>query len=352
MISDAGGPLNFNCRHPAFLIVVHQQRNPDHVLDLLRWAQRFIFNGHIVTPGFCQIGPVYSRDKSTGQYKIVKEKGKIGTHSGYMKYKFNMGQRYYGWQPEDLLDNEPYTINKFLKYAIWLMSCPSYIMRDYNFEFNCLHFHTNSSTILDIDDYKGKINEGLLQLIINMIPPDVPCVKSQNGGRHYYFRKTINVSGKPKIGIDLIQNGFVFCPPSAVRDGGSYSFSNIKTPGEFPEKLPEMPPTLQMYLAPSNVQKPAKQICKPYNGSITSKQTSKPYSGPITGKQIDIVNKLASEADGADDRSHYDYVCIKWCQKIGMSADDAWEQVKLHGKFIDRGREYFDRTWENSLNSR
>jgi len=24
MISDAGGPLNFNCRHPAFLIVVHQ----------------------------------------------------------------------------------------------------------------------------------------------------------------------------------------------------------------------------------------------------------------------------------------------------------------------------------------
>lgn len=24
MISDAGGPLNFNCRYPAFLIVVHQ----------------------------------------------------------------------------------------------------------------------------------------------------------------------------------------------------------------------------------------------------------------------------------------------------------------------------------------
>jgi hypothetical protein len=318
----------------SFRWLISVQQNPEHVKELLGWAHRYISCGHIITPGYALIGPVYGKDKTTGQYIVIKEKGKIGTHSGYMKYKFGVS-KYYGWLPDELLI-EDYSVKHFIKYAIWLMSSPSHVMRENCFEFNCLHFHTNNSTILDIDSYKGKINQQLLDLIISMIPPTVPCVISQNGGRHYYFAPTTGVSGKSKLGIDVLQNGFVFAPPSRVSGGGSYTFSNIKNPSEFPAVLPEMPPILKHYLDPS----------KDFKNAGTCNKT---YSGPTTAKQLDVLDRLAADADNSGDRSHCDYVAIKWCQHVNMTSNDAWERVKGHGKFLHRGRDYFDKTWQNAL---
>jgi hypothetical protein len=324
----------------SFKWLISVQKNPDHVLELLKWAHRFISCGHEVTPGYCLIGPAYGKDKKTSQYVIIKEHAKIGTHSGYLKHKFVSQSKYYGWCPDELL-TEDYSIKKFLKFSIWLMTCPSHVMRENCFEFNSLHFHTNASTILDIDSYKGKINEQLLNFIISLIPANVPCVITQAGGRHYYFAPTKNVAGKQKIGIDVLQNGFVFAPPTRVSGGGSYSFSNIVKPADFPSILPEMPPILKLYLDPSQNFK-SNTICK-YS------TPSKTYTGPTTQKQFDVLDRLASKADNTADRSHYDYVAVKWCLQIGLSADEAWGRLQGHGKFVDRGRDYFDKTWENAL---
>ncbi len=48
----------------------------------------------------------------------------------------------------------------------------------------------------------------------------------------------------------------------------------------------------------------------------------------------------------SDDRSKRDYVVLCELHAKGVGAEEAWECVRSHSKFRDRGRSYFDTTWK------
>jgi hypothetical protein len=310
------------------------QPDPQHVRSLLQWVRRFIECGHVVTAGYSFIGPVKQKDKKTGLWEVIKEHGKVGTHSGYLKGWFrNHDKDYYGWLPNQIF--LPWTMKDFSPAAMWLMLKEWDIMRTNQFEFNSLYLHTNNMTILDLDIYKNLIPRITLDWIISKIPQGTPCCLSQAGGRHYYFKPTDNVIGKPKLGIDILRNtGFVYAPPTRIRGGGSYSFENIHSPKDFPKELPELPPALKAFFGTPEPVKRATPIV---------------HRDSFSTKQIEILVKRLEEADKSDDRSAGDFSAACWGATIGMSLDKFQEYASKYSKFADRGDKYLEATWNRAL---
>ncbi|HEX5269359.1 MAG TPA: phage/plasmid primase, P4 family [Gemmataceae bacterium] len=60
----------------------------------------------------------------------------------------------------------------------------------------------------------------------------------------------------------------------------------------------------------------------------------------------DHINRCAV----ADDRSLADFALCCWAVKEGLAADEVWAEVQDVGKFGQRGRDYFDRTWAAAEN--
>jgi hypothetical protein len=314
--------------------LINAQEDPNHVKELIRWARRFIECGHVVTAGYALIGPVQQKNKKTGVWEIIKDKGKIGTHSGYYKGWFKKHDRaYYEWLPNQII--HPWTMKDFSSAAIWLMMKEWEIMRNLKFEFNALFLHTNNMCIIDLDIYKSKIPKPTLDFILSKIPKGTPCSLSQAGGRHYYFKPTVNVVGKPKLGIDVLKNtGFVFAPPTKIQGGGSYAFENIHSPEDFPRDLPDMPPALRGFFGPPERVKQEVSII---------------HKDSFSTKQIEVLQKKLEEADKAIDRSTADFAAACWAVTIGMDVEKFSKYAIKYSKFADRGQEYIDRTWEKVL---
>ena len=82
--------------------------------------------------------------------------------------------------------------------------------------------------VLDIDRKNGKDGHDFLRSSDITIPSDTPCVKTQSGGKHYYFKHPEELNGKSTSAdsvncIDLRgDNGLVFAPP--VRDNSDLKY--------------------------------------------------------------------------------------------------------------------------------
>jgi len=327
VINTPTDPSIAEARLAAGRALIASQPDPEHVDLLLRWGRRFIECGHPCTPGYTFIGP--KRVFKNGQWITVKEKAKLGTVSGYCsRHKDFERSPYYGWDIGSGLI--PYTVEDFSRRAIWLMARLAPVMRRRLFRFNSLHFICHNSTVVDLDCYKGGYDHTEL---MSWIPDSVPHVITQAGGHHYYFRKTEGLEGRmAELDIDVQKNNaFVFAPPTKIRDGGSYAFTNVSKPSEFPKELPEMPSLLKGFLT-----KEPKPAARPRRTGI---------SGGYSSLQLDILNDYIFRCENEDDRSIADFRACCWALKIGMDMDDFWDRVSDVGKFHERGIEYLEATW-------
>jgi P4 family phage/plasmid primase-like protien len=67
----------------------------------------------------------------------------------------------------------------------------------------------------------------------------------------------------------------------------------------------------------------------------------------LTAKRKDTFDGLvnACEAASVGDRSECDWRLICWAIEHGVGREEVWDNVQSIGKFAEKGREYFDRTW-------
>jgi P4 family phage/plasmid primase-like protien len=68
------------------------------------------------------------------------------------------------------------------------------------------------------------------------------------------------------------------------------------------------------------------------------------FAGRRLGRLNDLINACALEAVGA--RSERDFHLCAWCVEQGLDRERVWSEVQSVGKFAEKGRGYFDRTWE------
>jgi hypothetical protein len=62
------------------------------------------------------------------------------------------------------------------------------------------------------------------------------------------------------------------------------------------------------------------------------------------GRLIDLINRC----NVADDRSRADWRLCCWAISQGLDKEEVWQQVCEAGKFAERGRSYFDLTWDKA----
>jgi P4 family phage/plasmid primase-like protien len=73
-----------------------------------------------------------------------------------------------------------------------------------------------------------------------------------------------------------------------------------------------------------------------------------PVPRKATPTKQDRMNALINVCATAEDRSRADWSLVCWAIEHGIDREELWCQVAEVGKFAQRGRPYFDRTWENA----
>ena len=63
-------------------------------------------------------------------------------------------------------------------------------------------------------------------------------------------------------------------------------------------------------------------------------------------KLAELIAACAIAPPGA--RSETDFAVCCYALRHGIAADEVWSRVESVGKFAERGRSYFDVTWENA----
>jgi hypothetical protein len=200
--------------------------------------------------------------------------------------------------------------------------------------------------VLDLDTAHGKNGIMVLERLDIAIPNGTVSVLTQSGGIHYYFRfpesfehsTGANLFDKSS-GIDSRGNGgFIIAPPSRVKDGGGYSW--IVSP--FKQSLSPLPEgLLNKIIALKNVPASPLKI-------ITQSQGKRLFelSGPQKRLLMEDLEKCKQAKIGF--RSHADFALCCWAVCIGLAEIDLWELCRDVGKFQERGRFYFDLTYNNA----
>jgi P4 family phage/plasmid primase-like protien len=77
-----------------------------------------------------------------------------------------------------------------------------------------------------------------------------------------------------------------------------------------------------------------------------------PKGKTLTPRRLNTLNDLANACNLAPvtERSERDYHLCCWAVRQGLDPEAVWAEVADVGKFGERGREYFDRTWTNAEN--
>jgi len=197
-------------------------------------------------------------------------------------------------------------------------------------------------TVLDLDVHDG-VN-GNDQIKSGWIPENTACVQSQNGeGRHYYFSymPEIKTSTNKEKGIDIRNNGAViYSPPSIVRAGGVYKWIIEPSKGN----LKPIPKDLYNFLAGLQSEKRNNRTFQkiPFHGMKSILD--------LTEKQRQIIREKleACEAEKGY-RSEKDFGLCCFAIGAGLNPEELWTLCRDVGKFMERGRAYFDLTFNNAL---
>ena len=73
-----------------------------------------------------------------------------------------------------------------------------------------------------------------------------------------------------------------------------------------------------------------------------------PTERKVTPSRRDALNRLILICGTATDRSQADFALVSHAIEKGVPKETLWPMVEAVGKFAERGREYFDRTWNNA----
>jgi len=221
------------------------------------------------------------------------------------------------------------------------------IKTDYN-SLALLTGEAHNLIVLDIDTAKPSGYKTLEKLGIQ-IPDKTPCVRTQSGGRHYYFKfprelkgfKTTKSFGKD-YHIDIRgDGGLVFAPPTKIDDtadakGGEYEWIE-----PFRNNLPNMPRKLLDFIIEQNNPTPTKPTEKPKPPPKKEYKDDDPYKFVP-----DAVNLLSS--------CHLDY--DNWCQvglalaSMGEEGRSFFQQISNNPAFNDTPQQ-IDNKFDNFLNT-
>lgn len=191
---------------------------------------------------------------------------------------------------------------------------------------------TSNLTVIDGDTKNGV--DGISPLS-HIIFSHIPSVKTPTG-RHWWFAysSTSKTSSDRKRGMDIRNDGaFAICPPSVVTGYGVYEWV-----------VPLKMPLQKMPIAVVNhVRKKSENRLPAPEGRKLISDLTKPQCRILREK----INRCKIAPIGS--RSEPDFAVCCWAVKIGLSPENLWQLVHNIGKFADRGREYFNMTYENAL---
>jgi P4 family phage/plasmid primase-like protien len=74
-----------------------------------------------------------------------------------------------------------------------------------------------------------------------------------------------------------------------------------------------------------------------------------PRSRPVSASKQDKLDSFVVACRTAKDRSRADWAFVCYCIENGVADDVAWAAVDGVGKFADRGKPYFEETWEKAV---
>jgi P4 family phage/plasmid primase-like protien len=73
-----------------------------------------------------------------------------------------------------------------------------------------------------------------------------------------------------------------------------------------------------------------------------------PSSRKPGSRKAERLQRLAWECGQADDRSESDFALCCWAVENAVPPETVWDAVQSVGKFAERGRDYFERTWDKA----
>ncbi|OGJ86573.1 MAG: hypothetical protein A2487_13540 [Candidatus Raymondbacteria bacterium RifOxyC12_full_50_8] len=204
--------------------------------------------------------------------------------------------------------------------------------------------HNSNLLVIDVDSDTPEVT--LRDLGIT-VPENTVRASTPRGGRHFYFTHPKKLAGTTlaHIGGKAVDirgaRGFITAPPTEISGKGKYFW--IVSPDQ---GIIQPPPAklIQLIRRHNRIKRiPPKAAyvssgIKPIGGKSLSQ---------LSSKQQEIFFKRLENARKAivGQRSSKDYCVLDWVVRIGMEKEEAWEYVKDIGKFRERGRDYFEQTY-------
>jgi Bifunctional DNA primase/polymerase, N-terminal len=201
-------------------------------------------------------------------------------------------------------------------------------------------------TVMDADVRDG-IN-GLAQIKLGWVPEGTPCAQSQNeAGRHFYFLYTpfLRTSTHKERGLDIRNDGgVIYAPPSIVRGGGVYKWLVEPSKSNLRPMSTDLHDFLLALQSPNDKDRTSPKMFHPGMKSITD----------LTERQQQIIREKleACEAAHKGQRSEKDFGLCCFAIGADLAPEELWALCQDVGKFSERGRAYFDLTFNNALKAR
>jgi len=206
--------------------------------------------------------------------------------------------------------------------------------------------------LIDLDKRSEKNGVEYFKKLKVVIPPDTVSAETASGGLHYYFTfpealKEFSTGSNlfNKIsGIDTRGNGgLIITPPSKVAGGGAYKWLVSPFRGELrypPQKLIDL---ILNYYENKNIDRQTAVNCQPDKKEYSPGEQSQSQKNIL----FNCLNNCAIASAGQ--RSERDFAFISWGVKINMPKDELWSLCQGVGKFKQKGKQYFERTFNNAL---
>lgn len=211
-------------------------------------------------------------------------------------------------------------------------------LRVFNGKANALCLKTgacSSVTVID-DDNRNGIHPYLLSFIAEETPHSI----TGSGGHHFFFKydASISTSACSSEKIDIRNDGGLIIIPPSCFEGREYFWINAIGC----TTLNPMPLALKEFIL--GLHKPS---VAPTEGRVFKSYTQ------LSRKQRtildDYIERSRHAQTGIGDRSACDFALCCWAVKIGLKKDELWKMVSNIGKFAQRGREYFNLTFQHAL---
>lgn len=189
---------------------------------------------------------------------------------------------------------------------------------------------------IDIDDQERSA------FLRPLIPANAPFSITQGGGLHFYlaWSPELHTASYRSHGFDIRNDGgLLVLPPTSVDGGGVYRWV-VEPSGPLPQASPRLIAAIQRLHAVAGA-------------ATTKKSAGQRTMEQLTPRQRHWWDRYFDQVRRAPigRRSERDLALLTWGAKCGLRMDSAWAAVCEVGKFAERGRDYFERTWERALRS-